>query len=149
MATGETAVDRRKNPLGPRRDMDLSGEEHVRPKVQRRLQIPWRSACSHSFLPRLPDQARKPYTITKRRERWTEEEHGRFLEALQLHGRAWRRIQGTQPRSRPSRSFFIRTRRRTHTLLLRACVRAEHIGTKTAVQIRSHAQKFFTKVVLA
>jgi hypothetical protein len=32
MATGETAVDRREDP----RDMDLSGEEHVRPKVQRR-----------------------------------------------------------------------------------------------------------------
>ncbi|CAN6246550.1 unnamed protein product [Urochloa humidicola] len=72
-------------------DMDLSGEEHA-PK------------------------ARKPYTITKQREKWTEDEHKRFLEALQLHGRAWRRIQ-------------------------------EHIGTKTAVQIRSHAQKFFTKVV--
>lgn len=71
--------------------MDLSGEEHV-PK------------------------ARKPYTITKQRQKWTEGEHRRFLEALQLHGRAWRRIQ-------------------------------EHIGTKTAVQIRSHAQKFFTKVV--
>eukprot|EP00252_Welwitschia_mirabilis_P009723 TRINITY_DN2250_c0_g1_i1.p1 TRINITY_DN2250_c0_g1~~TRINITY_DN2250_c0_g1_i1.p1 ORF type:complete len:1014 (+),score=252.37 TRINITY_DN2250_c0_g1_i1:344-3385(+) len=58
---------------------------------------------------------RKPYTITKQRERWTDEEHQKFLEALKLHGRAWRRIE-------------------------------EHIGTKTAVQIRSHAQKFFTKL---
>lgn len=37
---------------------------------------------------------RKPYTITRPRERWTTEEHQRFLEALSLHGRAWRRIQG-------------------------------------------------------
>ncbi|KAJ7570001.1 hypothetical protein O6H91_01G103300 [Diphasiastrum complanatum] len=60
-------------------------------------------------------KVRKPYTITKQREKWTEEEHDRFLAALKLYGRAWSRIE-------------------------------EYIGTKTAIQIRSHAQKFFSKV---
>ena len=39
-------------------------------------------------------RTRKPYTITKQRECWTEEEHQRFLDALKLHGRAWRKIEG-------------------------------------------------------
>lgn len=64
----------------------------------------------------LAPKVRKPYTITKQREKWTDEEHQKFLEALKLYGRGWRQIE-------------------------------EHIGSKTAVQIRSHAQKFFSKVV--
>ncbi|KAF6155021.1 hypothetical protein GIB67_035768 [Kingdonia uniflora] len=59
-------------------------------------------------------KARKPYTITKQRERWIDDEHNRFLQALKLYERAWQRIE-------------------------------EHIGTKTTVQIKSHAQKFFSK----
>ncbi|KAF6149200.1 hypothetical protein GIB67_026056 [Kingdonia uniflora] len=38
-------------------------------------------------------KARKPYTITKQRERWTNDEHNRFLQALKLYGRAWQRIE--------------------------------------------------------
>jgi len=41
-----------------------------------------------------PSQTRKPYTITKQRERWTDAEHQRFLEALKLHGRKWPLVAG-------------------------------------------------------
>ncbi|XP_072958166.1 protein REVEILLE 5-like isoform X1 [Typha angustifolia] len=60
-------------------------------------------------------KVRKPYTITKSRESWTEQEHDKFLEALHLFDRDWKKIEA-------------------------------FIGSKTVIQIRSHAQKYFLKV---
>ncbi|KAI3705760.1 hypothetical protein L1987_76001 [Smallanthus sonchifolius] len=60
-------------------------------------------------------KVRKPYTITKSREIWTEPEHDKFLEALQLFDRDWKKIEA-------------------------------FICSKTVIQIRSHAQKYFLKV---
>ncbi|KAG8363300.1 hypothetical protein BUALT_Bualt19G0007900 [Buddleja alternifolia] len=58
---------------------------------------------------------RKPYTITKSRESWSDQEHDKFLEALQLFDRDWKKIEA-------------------------------FVGSKTVIQIRSHAQKYFLKV---
>ncbi|KAL2998759.1 hypothetical protein AAZX31_09G120000 [Glycine max] len=58
---------------------------------------------------------RKPYTITKSRENWTEPEHDKFLEAIQLFDRDWKKIEA-------------------------------FVGSKSVIQIRSHAQKYFLKV---
>lgn len=58
---------------------------------------------------------RKPYTITKSRENWTDQEHDKFLEALQLFDRDWKKIEA-------------------------------FVSSKTVIQIRSHAQKYFLKV---
>ncbi|GAA0166572.1 chromatin/chromatin-binding, or -regulatory protein [Lithospermum erythrorhizon] len=60
-------------------------------------------------------KVRKPYTITKCRESWSELEHDKFLEALQLFDRDWKKIEA-------------------------------FIGSKSVIQIRSHAQKYFLKV---
>ncbi|XP_008643552.1 protein REVEILLE 6 isoform X5 [Zea mays] len=60
-------------------------------------------------------KVRKPYTITKSRESWTEQEHDKFLEALQLFDRDWKKIEA-------------------------------FVGSKTVIQIRSHAQKYLLKV---
>lgn len=90
---------------------------------------------------------RKPYTITKQREKWTEEEHQKFLEALKLYGRGWRQIEGklfVLIYSSETNDFFICIQVRWNSFSLHA----EHIGTKNAVQIRSHAQKFFSKVII-
>ncbi|KAK9051444.1 hypothetical protein SSX86_028071 [Deinandra increscens subsp. villosa] len=58
---------------------------------------------------------RKPYTITKSRKNWTDVEHDKFLEALHLFDRDWKKIEA-------------------------------FVASKTAIQIRSHAQKYFLKV---
>ncbi|KAL9228902.1 hypothetical protein vseg_004432 [Gypsophila vaccaria] len=60
-------------------------------------------------------KVRKPYTITKSRENWSDEEHDKFLEALHLFDRDWKKIEA-------------------------------FVGSKTVIQIRSHAQKYFLKV---
>ena len=59
-------------------------------------------------------KSRKPYVMTRLRERWTADEQDRFLHALLLYGRDWKRVQA-------------------------------FIATKTATQIRSHAQKHFLR----
>ncbi|KAJ9545771.1 hypothetical protein OSB04_025478 [Centaurea solstitialis] len=76
---------------------------------------PSTNSSSSSVADDASKKIRKPYTITKSRESWTEPEHDKFLEALQLFDRDWKKIEA-------------------------------FIGSKTVIQIRSHAQKYFLKV---
>jgi len=38
-------------------------------------------------------KSRKPYTLTKQRESWSNDEHERFIKALQLYNRDWKKIE--------------------------------------------------------
>ena len=37
---------------------------------------------------------RKPYVVSKARDRWTDAEHASFVDALKMYGRSWRKIEG-------------------------------------------------------
>ncbi|KAA8499549.1 Protein REVEILLE 8 [Porphyridium purpureum] len=85
-----------------------AGSEHE-PKPQRHLQLERQEtgACNpivspHALVSSDSDRARggnstprvrKPYTKTNGRQVWTAEEHERFLAALKLYGREWKKIQ--------------------------------------------------------
>lgn len=60
-----------------------------------------------------PKKPRKPYTITKQRESWAPEEHKKFIDALQLYDRDWKKIEAyvgtktvTQIRSHAQKYFL-------------------------------------------
>ncbi|KAF5953841.1 hypothetical protein HYC85_006697 [Camellia sinensis] len=74
-------------------------------------------------------KVRKPYTITKSRESWTEEEHDKFLEALQLFDRDWKKIED-----------FVRSK-----TVIQSLLNFNAFGICDTM-IRSHAQKYFLKV---
>jgi hypothetical protein len=67
---------------------------------------------------------RKPYTVTKDRDQWTEEEKKRFLEALELY-------ESDKESGRKRRQNWSRIQ--------------AHVGTRSAIQIRSYAQKHFAR----
>ncbi|KAF8675341.1 hypothetical protein HU200_047702 [Digitaria exilis] len=74
---------------------------------------PTMAAMARSFGTPAGKKPRKAYTITRPRERWTADEHERFLHALVLFGRDWKRIEAfvvsktsTQIRSHAQKHFL-------------------------------------------
>ena len=77
--------------------------------------------CATAGVLRAPDTHRRPRpgeTVTQNRNagRWSAQEHARFVDGLEKYGRR----------------KWIRI--------------AEHVGTRTVIQVRSHAQKYFKKL---
>ncbi|KAL6011120.1 hypothetical protein ACLOJK_001564 [Asimina triloba] len=97
---------------------------------------------------------RKPYTITKSRESWTEEEHDKFLEALQLFDRDWKKIEdfvGSKTVIQVAELKYSLRVLPKNVILQAARVCPEIQGSDKDLgrllgMIRSHAQKYFLKV---
>ncbi|KAL6899481.1 hypothetical protein ACP4OV_006139 [Aristida adscensionis] len=86
-------------------------------------------------------KVRKPYTITKSRESWTEQEHDKFLEALQLFDRDWKKIEAFVGSKTVIQNI---TPYRFRCMLIN---RNQWLPWVVSLcQIRSHAQKYFLKV---
>ncbi|XP_022147402.1 protein REVEILLE 6-like isoform X2 [Momordica charantia] len=86
---------------------------------------------------------RKPYTITKSRESWTEQEHDKFLEALQFGENS-----GKDEKVSEEEFCFLASPYFSVTYIFdRDWKKIEaFVGSKTVIQIRSHAQKYFLKI---
>ncbi|MBA0617377.1 hypothetical protein Godav_026830 [Gossypium davidsonii] len=101
------------------------------------------------YLEDLSKKIRKPYTITKSRESWTDQERDKFLEALQLICIS---LQDSNSVVYALDAHFLAHGADVvpssiyHCRFDRDWKKIEaFVGSKTVIQIRSHAQKYFLK----